>query len=174
MTSRPEAWLRGPVPGVPPLLQPVAHSLLQSAEEARAALEGVTPQLLRARPGGAASPGFHLQHAMGSLDRLFTYARGASLDEEQRQALEREKDPASMMLPDAMAVAFDAAVARAIEQLRRTDASTLLDARTVGRAGLPSTVLGLLVHGAEHTLRHVGQFGTTVRILRGSPAGNGG
>jgi hypothetical protein len=31
---------------------------------------------------------------------------------------------------------------------------------------LPSTVLGLLVHAAEHTQRHVGQIITTARILR--------
>lgn len=173
MASRPEVWLRGPVAGVPPLLQSVAHSLLQSAEEARAGLEGVAPEFLGARPGGAASPGFHLQHAMGSLDRLFTYARGASLDDAQRRAMEREKDPASAMGPDELIEAFDAAVERAIEQLRHTDSSTLLDARAVGRAGLPSTVIGLLVHGAEHTLRHVGQFVTTIRILQGSPAGAG-
>jgi hypothetical protein len=29
----PEVWLRGPLPGMPPLLQPVAHALLQAREE---------------------------------------------------------------------------------------------------------------------------------------------
>jgi hypothetical protein len=28
-----EAWMRGPVPSVPALLQPAAHALLQSKEE---------------------------------------------------------------------------------------------------------------------------------------------
>ena len=31
--SLPEVWLRGPLPAVPPLLQPVAHALLQAREE---------------------------------------------------------------------------------------------------------------------------------------------
>jgi uncharacterized damage-inducible protein DinB len=38
--------------------------------------------------------------------------------------------------------------------------------RFVGRAKLPSTVLGLLVHAAEHTMRHTGQLLVTVQVLR--------
>ena len=53
-------------------------------------------------------------------------------------------------------------------QLERTDVATLTDARSVGRAGLPATVLGLLVHAAEHTTRHVGQLITTVKALQGT------
>jgi uncharacterized damage-inducible protein DinB len=37
----------------------------------------------------------------------------------------------------------------------------------VGRGRLPSTVLGLLVHAAEHSTRHMGQAITTARILSG-------
>jgi len=31
--NKPEVWLRGPLEGIPPLLQPVAHALLQAREE---------------------------------------------------------------------------------------------------------------------------------------------
>ena len=41
--------------------------------------------------------------------------------------------------------------------IRAIDPSTLGDARTVGRKRLPTTVVGLLTHIAEHTQRHVGQ-----------------
>jgi len=41
----------------------------------------------------------------------------------------------------------------------------LLDKRGVGRAQLPSNVLGLLFHAAEHTMRHTGQLLVTARIL---------
>lgn len=167
MAPHAEVWLRGAVPDIDPLLQPVAHSLMQSAEDVQAGLRSLEPELLWARPGTAASAGFHLVHAIGSLDRLFTYARGEGLDESQRAALEREKDPTFVMSPEDLAVAFDDAVNRALAQLRETPASDLLVARAVGRAGLPSTVIGLLFHGAEHTMRHVGQFTTTVRITRG-------
>ena len=36
----------------------------------------------------------------------------------------------------------------------------------VGRAGLPTTVLGLLFHAAEHSTRHAGQAITTALLLR--------
>jgi uncharacterized damage-inducible protein DinB len=45
--------------------------------------------------------------------------------------------------------------------------NTVLEHRKVGRAGLPSTVLGLVFHAAEHTMRHVGQLLVTVRLLQG-------
>ena len=54
---------------------------------------------------------------------------------------------------------------RALEQLRVTPRESLLDERKVGRAGLPSNVLGLLFHAAEHATRHVGQAITTAKIL---------
>jgi hypothetical protein len=37
--------------------------------------------------------------------------------------------------------------------------------RTVGRAALPTTVGGLLIHCADHTQRHVGQAVTTAKLL---------
>ena len=164
--THPEVWLRGAVPDIQPLLQPVAHSLMQSLEEVSAGLESADIQSLWQRPGGAASAGYHVLHAMGSLDRLFTYARGAQLDVGQRQALEREKDASLRMEPAELHTAFEDAITRALGQLRETDAAALLVARPVGRAGLPSTVLGLLYHGAEHTLRHAGQFITTLKVVQ--------
>ena len=166
MASHPEVWLRGAVPNVQPMLQPVAHSLMQSLEEVGAALDRADTDSLWTRPGDAASAGYHVLHSMGSLDRLFTYARGAQLDDEQRQALEREKDASFRPSPSELRKAFEETAGRALEQLRETDASDLLVARAVGRAGLPSTVLGLLFHGAEHTLRHAGQFMTTLKIVQ--------
>jgi hypothetical protein len=41
--------------------------------------------------------------------------------------------------------------------VRSIDPSTLASLRAVGRKGLPTTVIGLLTHIAEHTQRHVGQ-----------------
>jgi uncharacterized damage-inducible protein DinB len=166
MSPTPEAWLRGPVPGIPALLQPVAHALVQCREELTATLGGLTPQQLWERGHGAASIGFHARHAAGSLVRLFTYARGEALSPVQLAALSAEAapDPA----PDAAALiaAFDAAVERALAQLRQTDEATLTAPREVGRARLPSTVLGLLFHAAEHTQRHIGQLVTTAKVVR--------
>ena len=127
----------------------------------------LSPGQLWARPGGAASVGFHVRHAAGSLDRLFTYARGEALSAEQRAFLAAEAEPGSP--PEqaaALVAAFERQVGRALAQLRDTQESTLLEARGVGRLQLPSTVVGLLVHAAEHTQRHVGQIVTTARIAR--------
>jgi uncharacterized damage-inducible protein DinB len=164
--SSPEVWLRGPVAAVPALLQPVAHSLLQCREEMRAHVAGLTPEQIWARPSGAASVGFHARHAAGSLDRLFTYARGEPLSAAQRAALAEEADPDRTPTGAAVLIAaFDEAVERALGQLRTTGETTLLDARGVGRAQLPSSVLGLLFHAAEHTQRHLGQLVTTTKMV---------
>ena len=165
--SLPEAWLRGPVPGVPATLQPVAHALLQAREEVEALMEGFPAQKLWERPAGVASVGFHLQHFSGVLSRLFTYARGESLDAGQREALAAEQEPsrANVTVQD-LVRAFHEQVDRAIDELRATDEKSLIEPRAVGRGKLPSTKLGLIVHAAEHTQRHVGQLLVTVRVLR--------
>lgn len=82
MTKRlnPEYWLRGPVPGIPALLQPVSHALLQAREEVNVLMGGFHEKQLR--PAGLASPGFHLKHLTGVLDRLFTYAEGEELSQD--------------------------------------------------------------------------------------------
>jgi uncharacterized damage-inducible protein DinB len=165
--ARPEAWLRGPVPGVTAQLQPAAHGLVQAMEDAERLAGELGGDALWTRPGGAASVGFHLRHMTGSLDRLMTYARGEALSDAQRQDLAAEAEPA----PDAAAAellgGLRAAVDRALDQLRSTAPETLDEPRAVGRAALPSTVRGLLFHAAEHTARHAGQISTTVRVLEG-------
>lgn len=62
---------------------------------------------------------------------------------------------------------LSAQVDAAIQELRTVEVATLGEFRGVGRAQLPSTVIGCLVHGAEHAMRHVGQLSVTVRIVRG-------
>jgi len=165
-----EAWLRGPIPGVPPLLQPVAHALVQARDEVRAAVADFPDALLWERPGGVAAVGFHLRHLSGVVDRLFAYARGLPLDDAQRAFLAAESTPSADPRARDLADAFDAQVERALSQLRATDERTLLEPREVGRARLPSTVLGLLVHAAEHTSRHLGQLLVTARVVRAGAA----
>lgn len=171
MTARPvqdpELWLRGPVPDVAPLLQPVAHALLQAVEDIRRIVTPLGRDALWARPGGAASVGFHVRHAAGSLDRLFTYARGERLSSTQLATLKGETAPEEQGNAEAgdLVAAFEAQVERALAQLRDTPEDRLTAAREVGRAKLPSTVIGLLFHGAEHTLRHVGQTIATAKVV---------
>ena len=180
----PEVWLRGPVPGIPALLQPVAHALMQAREEVTALMEEFPEEYLWQRPAGVASPGFHLQHLAGVLDRLFTYAAGKPLSGEQLAQLAAEGTPSAERTVDPggppgtggvpgangpsirdLTDRFDRQVDKALDQLKQTPEDTLTTARGVGRAQLPSTVLGLLVHAAEHTQRHTGQLLVTVRVL---------
>jgi uncharacterized damage-inducible protein DinB len=166
----PEVWLRGPVDGVPKLLQPVAHGLLQCREELRATVGDLSyAQIWRPVPG-VASIGFHLRHAARSLDRLLTYARGESLSSGQFQALAAEADTdGAKESGAALLAAFNTEVEAALQQLEATSESALLQPRGVGRAQLPSTTLGLLFHAAEHTQRHVGQIVTTAKIVVAAP-----
>jgi hypothetical protein len=172
MTSptQPEPWLRGPVPGVPPLLQPVAHALLQALEDIRRVVTPLGNDALWARPGGAASVGFHVRHAAGALDRLFTYARGETLSRAQLAALKTEtaREEQGNATAGELVAALEAQVERALVQLRDTLVDRLTEKREVGRAKLQSTVIGLLFHGAEHTQRHVGQTITTAKVVAGA------
>jgi uncharacterized damage-inducible protein DinB len=162
------------VPGVAAVFQPAAHALIQAAEDVAAAAPGVSSDLLW-EERGAATAGFHLLHMAGALDRLLTYARGEPLSEAQKAALRDEAVPRPDLDGRRLAEGVTAAIDRALDQLRATDPDRAFDERRVGRAGLPSTVLGLLFHAAEHTTRHAGQFVTTMKLIaadvRGSTAG---
>ncbi|GGF15344.1 DinB family protein [Hymenobacter cavernae] len=166
-TDSREVWLRGPLPDMLPLLQPVAHALLQAREELDALLHDFPEELLWQRPAGVASVGFHLQHLTGVLSRLFTYARQQALTPAQLEALATEgKCPQPPCRVADLVRAFDQQVDLALAELRATDEATLTERRGVGRAQLPSTKLGLFVHAAEHTMRHLGQLLVTARLLR--------
>ena len=158
--------MRGPIDGIDPLLMPVAHALVQAREDLEQLVSQVPADRVWARPGGAASVGFHVRHLGGALDRLFTYARGEALTDAQKNALRAEStagDPPAALA--SVVQETSGTIARALEQLRHTDRDRLLDHRGIGRAQLPSNVLGLLFHAAEHSSRHVGQAITTAKIL---------
>jgi len=159
---QPEVWLRGGLPDIPGLLNPVAHALMQAREEVDAVMQNFSEDRLWTRPGGVASVGFHLQHLAGVLDRLFTYARGEQLSSVQLKALKQEGSGALSVR--SLLDAFHLQVERSLAELRTIDEHSLMLPRKVGRRELPSTVLGLLVHAAEHTQRHVGQLLVTVRV----------
>jgi hypothetical protein len=165
-----EVWQRGPLPLIPPLLQPVAHALLQAREEVDEMMAQFPSALLWERPAGMASPGFHLQHLSGVLDRVFTYARNEALDVFQFEQLAAEgKNTEAGHKTVELVKRFDRQVEKAIAQLKNTDEKTLSEYRGIGRAGLPSTVIGLLFHAAEHTMRHVGQLMVTVAVIKDAP-----
>jgi hypothetical protein len=158
-----EAWLRGPIEGIAPVLQPAAHALVQANEDVQALAPALTAEVLW-QQAGAATAGFHLMHLAGALDRLFTYARGELLNDAQKVAARAEAVPHPELTGAMLAATVSAGVDRALAQLRATPAESVFDHRGIGRAQLPSTVLGCLFHGAEHSTRHAGQFITTVKL----------
>jgi len=164
--KQPEYWMRGPVENIPSFLQPVAHALLQARDEVNEIMENFPPDLLWQKPAGLASPGFHLQHLSGVIDRLFTYAKAEQLTQEQLDALKAEGKENETTDIATLLLRFNKQVDAAIKQLSQTNEKSLTEFRGVGRKQLPSTVMGLLFHAAEHTMRHTGQLLVTTKVLR--------
>jgi len=166
MSSPPlsEPWLRGELPGVDPLLAPPLRSFEQVREDLAVHCAGLFTEQLWRSPHGLAPLGFHLRHIAGSVDRLTSYLEGCQLDEAQLAALRAETEPGAS-LTDLLA-AIDRAFDRAAGVIRSIDPATLPEPRHVGRRRLPTTVLGLIVHIAEHTQRHLGQAISAAKLAR--------
>jgi uncharacterized damage-inducible protein DinB len=154
-TRLPEAWMRGPIPGVDPLVSPILYSFQQAREDLARWTRELTAAQLWATPHGFGSVGFHLRHIAGSTDRLVTYLEGEQLTERQLGFLKCEHAPSASL--EELLASIDAAFQKAEAVVRSLDPAKLAEARTIGRKRLPTAVIGLLVHIAEHTQRHVGQ-----------------
>ncbi len=165
MADDPEFWMNGPVPGVPGLLQPVAHALLQIRKEALRDLAGFQDENLWIRPKGMASVGFHLKHISGVIDRMFTYAEERPLSEEQFAWLRSETAAGENREVSALLSAMDKTIEEAINRLKLTEESRLAETRFLGRKKIPVTLIGLLFHSAEHGMRHLGQMKVTAKIV---------
>lgn len=166
-TNNLEVWMRGPIAGLAPLLQPVAHAILQAREEVNLMMIDFPEELLWESPADCASVAFHLQHLSGVLDRLFTYANDQALNEDQLELLQLEsvKNQPNINVKTLL-TRFNNQVNKALTQLKNTSEKTLLEPRGIGRKKIPSNVLGLLFHSAEHTQRHTGQLYVTVKVLK--------
>jgi uncharacterized damage-inducible protein DinB len=160
----PEPWLRGPIPGISPLIAPVLYSFQQAREDLAKHTEGLTDDQTWARPFGLAPVGFHLQHITGSVDRLTTYLLGTQLDDAQMAALNSETKPGEPLTK--LLAQVNELLARAEKQIKSIDPANLAEPRAVGRQQLPTTVIGLLIHVAEHTQRHVGQAIGAAKLAR--------
>jgi len=156
MTTHEEPWLRGPVSGVHPLAAPILYTFQQAREDLAKYTEQLTPGQIWATPHGFGSVGFHIRHIAGSTDRLMTYLEGRALSADQMSALRGEEQPGSEERDELLA-GMEAVLQRAEATVRALDPATLTEPRWVGRKRLPTTVIGLLTHIAEHIQRHIGQ-----------------
>ena len=164
MPEPPEPWLRGPIAGVNPLISPILYSFQQAREDLALHTAGLTTEQTWARPHGFGPVGFHLRHIAGSVERLMTYLDGSQLTPAQLAAMHAEMEPGATIAE--LLAALDGALARAEEAVRRIDPATLAEPRGVGRKQLPTTVIGLLTHIAEHTQRHVGEAISAAKLAR--------
>ncbi len=162
--TAPEPWLRGPIAGVSPLVMPVFFSFAQVREDLASCVAGGLTREQVWRKIGSASLGFHLKHMAGSLDRLTTYLVGGLLSDDQLKSLQ-EESRGDDELPELLRQ-VEEALHRCEERLRALDPTALYEPRNVGRKALPTTVIGLVVHLAEHTQRHLGQAITLSKVLR--------
>ena len=159
-----EPWLRGTFSDVPAVPRAVLHALELAGEDVERWCGKLSDEQLNKRPGNVAPVAFHIRHLARSLDRLLTYAEGASLNDNQMEALKSEMDPGATR--HELFAEFSAALATSAKRIRPLAHSDLEAPRTVGRNTLPSTLGGLLVHIADHTQRHVGQAITTAKIVQ--------
>ncbi len=151
-----EPWLRGPIEGVDPLVSPILYAFEQAREDLAKWTANLSTAQLWATPHGFGSVGFHILHIAGSTDRLMTYVEGRQLSAEQMAALAGEREPAHVSRAELLEF-LEGSLRAAERVVRAIDPATLAEAREVGRKRLPTTVIGLLTHIAEHTQRHVGQ-----------------
>ena len=168
-----EPWLRGTLTEVDAVRRQVLHALELASEDAERWCAGLPDAGMNARPYGIAPVAYHLRHIARSLDRLLTYAECGQLSSEQLAALGDELAPGAST--EAVLEEFQAGIVKAMERVRGISPATFEEPRQVGRAKLPSTVGGLLVHCAEHTQRHLGQAITTAQVVGESkePPGEG-
>lgn len=161
----PERWQMGPVAGVDPILQPVLHALLQARDEINTCMENVNTGALWSKPSGVAAVAFHLQHIRGVLDRLFAYAAGNALSQQQLQELSEEGVFNAQISTETLLTALNNQFEKSFAILQTVPASSLTEIRFVGRKKIPSTAIGLYFHAAEHTMRHLGQLLVTLRVV---------
>ena len=163
MESTVEPWLRGPVAGLNAYVMPVFFTFAQVREDLATHTAGLSREQVW-RNIGTSSLGFHLKHIAGSIDRLTTYLFAGQLNPKQLANLEQESHAGEEL--SELLERVEQSLQNSEEMLRALHPDALHEPRAVGRRGLPTTVIGLIVHLAEHTQRHLGQAITVSQVLR--------
>ncbi len=155
-----EPWLRGTLGEIAPVQRAVVHALELAGEDVRRWCLSLPPAEMELEPLGLPSVGFQVRHIARSVDRLLTYAEGIRLSEAQMEELATERNVGGDLARE-----FETALVGAISRVRAFSAAQFEQVRGVGRDKLPTTLVGLLIHVAEHTQRHVGQAITTAKAV---------
>jgi uncharacterized damage-inducible protein DinB len=163
-TSTREPWLRGTLREIPAVHRAVLHAFEMAEEDITRWCAELGVEEWNAGPGGVPCVAFHVRHIARSVDRLLTYAEGRALSEEQIAELRTEMRVCTA--PEEELRQFHNLLEKAARRVRALVGEDLEEARAAGRALLPTSLGGLLVHVAEHTQRHVGQAITTAKLVR--------
>ena len=152
----PEPWLRETRLDCDPAAAAAIFALDQASEDIVTHTAGLTEAQVWCEPLPNISIGFDLRHIAGSLDRLSTYLAGRELNEAQLAALKRETEPGATLafLRDEALQA----IARAQTAIRTLPREEFAAPRYVGRRHIQTTAMGLVIHMAEHTQRHIGRL----------------
>ena len=159
-----EPWLSGGLQDVNPAARAVLFSLEQIRLDIAKWTAGITTGQAWSAPAGLAPVAFQVRHIAGSVDRLFTYAEGRQLSDQQMAELRSESEPGEDLA--AVVARMNAILDRVSASIRVIDAASYGEPRGVGRKQLPTTVIGLLFHLAEHSQRHAGLAIATAKVLR--------
>ena len=158
-----EPWLRGTHTDIDPVLRAVLHALELAEEDVLCWTRDLDTEALELEPLGLPSVAFQMRHIARSIDRLTTYATAVRLSQDQLLALQTERTPGIDRA--ALVTEFTSAVRGVRPFMLAFSSEDLQRPRSVGRAELPTTLAGLLIHIAEHTQRHVGQLITTAKVV---------
>lgn len=155
--------MRGTFTDVPPVQRAVLHAFELTVEDIERWCSQLSDEQLNARPHGLPSVAFHIRHIVGSTDRLLSYAEGKQISAAQLEFLKSEMDSHSTR--EELLASFREALQGYAARVRTFSPEQYAEPRGIGRKQLPTTIAGLLVHVAEHTMRHVGQAITTAKLL---------
>jgi uncharacterized damage-inducible protein DinB len=160
---QPEPWMRGTLTDVPPVQRAVLHAFELAVEDIERWCSQLSDEQLSSRPHELASVAFHIRHIIGSCDRLLSYAEGHEITADQLAYLKTELESHSSR--EALLVSLRRALDSYAIRVRAFNPEQYSEPRGIGRKQLPTTVAGLLVHVADHTMRHVGQAITTAKLV---------
>jgi len=142
---------------------PVFFSFAQVREDLEKHTAGLSDDKVWNTVAGS-SLGFQLKHIAGSVDRITSYLLGRQLDAGQLAFLRGESEPPGTLAE--LLELVEQSLSKSETELKTIEYASMYAARTVGRRALPTTVIGLIVHLAEHTQRHLGQAVVIAKILR--------
>jgi uncharacterized damage-inducible protein DinB len=158
-----EPWLRGTHTNLPLLQRALFHSLEMAQEDLARWCGGLDDSELHTRPFQLPSIAFQLRHIARSLDRFCSYGEGKSLNEEQLAALGSEMEVGGSR--ESIFGELEQSLTKTRERLPAIVRQLPDLPVAIGRQRLPTTLVGLLIHAAEHTQRHVGQAISTAKVI---------